>query len=103
VYEAIGWLSAALFIICGVPQAYQSYKDGHSDGISSAFLLMWFAGEILGLIYILSIDPILLPIFVNYTFNLVVLGIIMKYKYLPRRSHGSQDRQRDSEQDFQSN
>lgn len=82
----IGWLSAFLFIVCGIPQALQSYKSGNADGISSAFLLMWYAGEILGAIYATSLKPIPVPILTNYIFNIVILTIIMKYKYFPRAS-----------------
>lgn len=80
----IGWLSAFLFIICGIPQAMKSYQDGNANGVSSAFLIMWYVGEVLGAVYALSLTPIPIPILTNYIFSIIVVTIIMRYKYFPR-------------------
>lgn len=42
--EIIGWLGGILLTFCGLPQAWKSYKDGHSYGINMYFIQMWFCG-----------------------------------------------------------
>jgi PQ loop repeat len=36
-FEILGWLGSICLAICGVPQAWLSYKDKHSHGISGHF------------------------------------------------------------------
>jgi uncharacterized protein with PQ loop repeat len=80
--EAIGWAGAALFAICGFPQALQCYKQGHSRGLNWFFLLAWFGGEILTIIYILpKMD---LPLLFNYAVNLIFLFVMLRYKIWER-------------------
>lgn len=79
---AIGWLGSLCFAICGAPQALRSIRDGHSDGLSWGFLLLWFFGELFTLIYVLGhLDY---PLLANYTCNLVCLSVVLKYKLRPR-------------------
>ena len=82
--EMIGWMGSVLFSLCAYPQAIKSYKDGHSDGLSWYFLLMWFIGEILTLIYV-SCTSASLPLLANYLMNLLILLVIIKYKIQPKR------------------
>jgi len=82
--EIIGWIGAILFCLCGAPQAYSSYKQGHSRGLSHAFIWMWFLGEVLTLVYVLAKHGLDLPLVLNYLLNLLFLGIIIKYKYKER-------------------
>lgn len=85
-YESIGWIGALLFCICGLPQAFQSYQEGHSRGLSSAFLLMWFFGELFSLVYVWVQPTTLWPVILNYLFNLLILAVIIKYKYWERKT-----------------
>lgn len=80
--ETIGWLGAVCFAMCGVPQAWESYKNGHSDGMTWGFLGLWGAGEVLTLIYVLPTWQ--WPLIFNYLWNLVFIGIVMYYKLWPR-------------------
>jgi uncharacterized protein with PQ loop repeat len=82
--EVIGWAGAFLFCVCGLPQAWKSIKEGHSDGLSTAFLQMWIWGEILTLIYVLPKWH--WPLIANYVFNIILILIILRYKYFPRFS-----------------
>lgn len=80
--ETIGWLGAMLFAICGLPQAYQSIKDKHSKGLNWFFLLAWFGGEILTIIYVFpKMD---LPLLANYFINMIFLLIMLYYKLFPK-------------------
>lgn len=76
--EYIGWTGSIMLAICGLPQAWKSYREKHSHGISWGFLWLWFLGEIFTWIYILpKMD---LPLLVNYSLNILFLMIITYYK-----------------------
>lgn len=48
---------------------------------------MWLVGEVMSLIYVVASthDEPLWPLIVNYGFNLILVLIIIKYIYLPRK------------------
>jgi len=81
--EIIGWIGGILLSLCGVPQAWKSYKDGHSEGLSLYFILMWFFGEIFLLIYVFP--KYLIPLILNYSFNVFIALVIVWYKIYPRK------------------
>ena len=87
--ELIGWIGSILFCFCGAPQAWKSYKDGHSRGISHGFLWMWGLGEVLTLIYVILSLRLSLPLITNYVVNLIFITIIFKYKYWERGDYVS--------------
>lgn len=79
--EIIGWIGTFFFSVCGLPQAIKSWRERSADGISWAFLFMWMAGEILTTIYTAFQPQLLVPLLVNYAFNIVLIGIIMYWKW----------------------
>lgn len=79
----MGLIGSICLAICGVPQAYMSYKQGHSEGISLGFLLLWTIGEIFTIIYIIPKAD--LPLLLNYSFNLIFLSVIWRYRLCPRK------------------
>lgn len=80
--QVIGWTGSILFALSGIPQAWTSYRQGHSRGLSPLFLGLWLAGEVLTLAYILpKLDW---PLLFNYGFNLSCLIVILKYKIRER-------------------
>jgi uncharacterized protein with PQ loop repeat len=79
--EFIGYIGSICLAICGFPQCLLSIKQGHSEGISLNFLILWTLGELFTLLYIVPKKD--LPLIVNYSANLVFLGIIWKYKCFP--------------------
>lgn len=81
--EYIGWAGSILLAFCGLPQAFQSYKVQNSDGITWGFLLMWFVGEILTIIYILP--KWYWPLLFNYFANVIFISVIIYYKLKPVR------------------
>lgn len=85
--EAIGWIGALCFAICAIPQAWQSYQNGTSDGINLGFLALWFTGEVLTLIYVLPSKS--WPLVFNYVGNILALLVIIKFKLFPRRVRGN--------------
>lgn len=80
--EIIGWLGSICLAISGLPQAWMSYKDRHSRGISWSFILLWAFGEIFALGYVW--DKLDLPLITNYVTNILVLAVIMYYKINPK-------------------
>lgn len=82
--DIIGWIGAACFAMCAVPQAITTLRLGHAAGISGMFLVLWTMGEIAMIAYVLmgTMDIILLS---NYLFNLLCLTVIIRYKWRPRQ------------------
>jgi uncharacterized protein with PQ loop repeat len=83
ILSSIGWLGSAMLSICGLPAAYQSWRDGHSDGLSWPFLALWTGGEVLTLIYVAP--SFNWPLLANYSANLLFLGIMIYFKLNTRR------------------
>ena len=82
--EIIGWIGSFLFAICGLPQAIQSYRDGHSRGLNWAFIAAWLGGEICTIAYVFPKGD--LPLLTNYFANLVFLLIILRFKIWERKN-----------------
>ena len=80
--SALGWISSICFSLCAAPQAYLSWKQGHSDGVAKSFLILWGMGEITGILYIIPFGN--WPILTNYIVNSMFLLVIMWYRYFPR-------------------
>jgi uncharacterized protein with PQ loop repeat len=82
----IGWVGTILLAICGFPQMIKSIREGHSEGISHAFLWLWFWGEVFYIIYVLfkDFDTIQLS---NYILNIAIVIVLIYYKYFPRKTN----------------
>lgn len=80
--ETIGWIGAALFAICGLPQAVQCWREGHARGLNWFFLLAWLGGEILTITYVWPKAD--WPLLFNYLTNLVFLLIMVRFKLWER-------------------
>jgi len=81
--DSLGWLGNLMLAVCAVPQAWASYKQGHSNGISSGMLLLWGIGTLLALP--LQIDKGITQAVANYSVNLCLIGVIVYYKIKPRK------------------
>jgi uncharacterized protein with PQ loop repeat len=77
--ELIGWIGSTLLALCGVPLAWQTFKQKHAYGISNLFLAMWLIGEILTFVYVLPKKDY--PLLFNYSLNIVCLAIVVRYKF----------------------
>lgn len=80
--DVIGWVGSICFAVCAVPQAWQSWRQGHGEGLSWFFLGLWLAGELLVTIYIIPKQD--WPLLFNYAVNMLCLAVIFKYKLRPR-------------------
>jgi len=75
----IGWIGSALLAGCALPQAWKSFKDKHSKGISRSFIWTWTVGELFMFYYIVN-DAFSWPLLFNYGINSVFCLIILWYK-----------------------
>lgn len=82
--DTVGYIGGIFFAICAFPQALQSYKHGHSRGVSALMLLLWFLGEVLCSIYIIGKHGFDGPLLLNYFMNLVFVSVISYYKFFER-------------------
>ena len=81
--EIIGWVGTFCFAVCGMPQAWQCYREGHSRGLSWSFLLLWAGGEVFTITYLWpKQDWVLLT---NYLLNSVSLILMLRYKIWERK------------------
>jgi len=84
VAEVVGWIGSICFAMCGVPQAYKCIRQGHADGLSPWFLLLWFVGEIC------YVGAVLLQfgwvgwMMFNYVLNIVCIVVIGVYYFRPK-------------------
>lgn len=81
-FSILGWLGSICLAVCGIPQAWLSYKEKNSRGISWAFVLLWAFGEIFALAYVY--DRLDLPLLLNYSANILILAVIIYYKINPK-------------------
>lgn len=77
--KLLSWIGSILLSLCALPQAYDSYKQKSSKGISWTFLLMWFFGELLTFLFVLSKKD-MLQLICNYGLNIIFISIIIYYK-----------------------
>jgi len=82
----MGWIGSLCLSICGLPQAWMSFKEKSSEGISWGFLLLWGFGELFGIAYV--VDKADAPLIVNYATNILIIGVILYYKINPRKEEG---------------
>lgn len=84
--NTIGWIGSVCLGGCSLPQAVKCYKEGNAEGLSWAFVALWLGGELLTLSYVLGSNfDHSLPLITNYIANIILIGIMVKYKIIPRR------------------
>ncbi len=81
--QFFGWLYSGAFALSALPQAVRSYKEGHSSGVADGTLVLWFIGEIAGLVY--GIGLMQFPIILNCLINTIFVGVIVWYRIKPRK------------------
>lgn len=82
--EVLGWLGAMCFAACGVPQAWKCYKDGHAEGLSLWFMLLWLGGEVFYVAAILIDFGFIAWMMFNYAANFVCIMVMGWYYFRPR-------------------
>lgn len=83
--EILGWLGAALFSRCAVPQCIKTWRTKRADDLSWAFLWMWFWGEVFTFTYVMvtnsRVGEYQLPLIANYVFNFVLVIYLLAAKW----------------------
>lgn len=82
-FELIGWISGLCLAICGVPLAWEAVLKGRTLGINKPFLWLWYIGEVMGIIYCISLGSY--PLIFNYGFNILLISPVLYYTYFPRK------------------
>ena len=83
-FELVGWIGAICLAVCCLPQAWLSFKQKHSNGVSNWLIILWGLGEVLTLIYVWPTGQ--MPLIYNYAANIVLLAVIAYYKIFPGES-----------------
>lgn len=76
--STIGLVGSLLLTFSGVPELVRTMKSGKCF-MGWGFLFMWFVGVLLCTFYSISLNEI--PLIVNYSFNLLVSGLMGFYKF----------------------
>lgn len=84
IIDLVGILALLCLAGCAIPQVIKTIRDGNSDGLSLAYIILLECGFILMVTYVLLTKP-LIPVIVNYIINIIMVGILIKYKLFPRR------------------
>lgn len=74
--DALGWIGAVCFAVCGLPQLFQTWRTKNVKGISGWFLVLWFVGEVSTGIFVSTRTPEPALLF-NYGFNFLVLVVLI--------------------------
>jgi uncharacterized protein with PQ loop repeat len=81
----LGYMAMMCLMTAAIPQAIKTIRQGHSTGISAGYLILLLAGFILMSSYLLLTKPVI-PVLLNYLFNILMMLIIGYYKLFPRSS-----------------
>lgn len=83
--KLVGWSMALCFVVCALPQLVKTYMTQDVTGISLVFWVIWGLGEALGIAYVifeyLDLKQVTegarfqWPLFINYLFNLIIIGL----------------------------
>ena len=84
--ETIGWIGNILFAVCGIPQVIKTFLSKSAKDLSLLFLWLWFSGELLTFIYILTSDletaNFHFPLYFNYIVNIFMSCFLLYAKYV---------------------
>ena len=80
--ESAGWIGSGLLLICSLPQAWKSWREGHSEGLSATMLWLWIFGMLFMIAYFIPLKAY--PAIISHSFNVFVAGTITWFKHFPR-------------------
>jgi len=84
--DFIGWTGSIAFAICGIPQAWECYKNKSARGINPAFVALWMIGEVCYVVSVLMKFGWVHWMMFNYTANIFSIAIITFYLVKDRRT-----------------
>ncbi|KAK5112881.1 hypothetical protein LTR85_011108 [Meristemomyces frigidus] len=86
-----GSISLAAWIFLLLPQLYENYTNGNAEGISVAFLVIWFIGDVTNLAGALwaGLVPTVVALAVYFcAADAVMLGQVFYYRFANRKQKG---------------
>ena len=75
----LGWLGAIALALCGIPAACKAIRDGHARGLSTAFVALWWIGELAMLAHVIA-ERSGAALVANYAANAVLVSVIVFFK-----------------------
>ena len=81
--EICGWIGALSYAVYCIPQSWDAYKKGHTEGLSSYMVLLLFLGALFSFLYILP--DVSSPLFYNFSLSLVTSSTLLRYHFFPRK------------------
>ena len=88
--SAFAWIGSICYALCMIPQAWSSYKNKHSDGVTWGLLWLSVGGELSMLTY--SLGNQLYPLIGNYIANLFFTIVILYYKFRKSNKETKEDK-----------
>ena len=85
--DFLGWIGSVAFAVCGLPQAWECYRNGSAQGISPVFVALWFIGEVCYVISVLMKFGWVSWMMFNYIANIFSITIIVIYLIKDRCRH----------------
>ncbi|UCG78559.1 MAG: PQ-loop repeat-containing protein [Nitrospirota bacterium] len=83
--DLIGWIGSIAFAICGLPQAWECYKNKTAKGINPVFITLWLIGEVCYVISVLIKFGCVAWMMFNYIANLFSITVIIYYLVLDKK------------------
>jgi len=77
--DVIGWIGSVAFAICGLPQAWECYKNKSAQGINPTFVGLWLIGEVAYVVSVLMKFGWVSWMMFNYIANLFSIAVIVFY------------------------
>ena len=86
--DFIGWIGSIAFAICGIPQAWDCYKNRTARGINPLFVGLWLVGEICYVASVLMKFGWVNWMMFNYMANIFSISVIIYYLFMDRKKSG---------------
>lgn len=75
--DVIGWIGSVAFALCGIPQAWECFKNRSARGISPLFISLWLTGEVCYVVSVLMKFGWVHWMMFNYLANLFSIAVII--------------------------
>lgn len=78
----LGLIAGALTTIAFLPQMYKTWQTKSAKDVSFIMLITFMSGLLLWLVYGLALNalPIIIANGISFVFNLIILGLKIRYK-----------------------
>jgi len=83
--DIIGWIGSVAFAVCGLPQAWECYRNRSAKGISPVFIGLWLIGEVCYVISVLIKFGWVGWMMFNYIANIASIAVITYYLLKDRK------------------